>query len=308
MTCWMAAIRRNHCLSSYADHTVNTSLDEKRRAEEQPIPMKRKGLIVLLVLILGLYFGVGGGFSAKPNSSRLNTLPLAHFAHRAGDAVLPENCAEGVARSIAQGYEGVEIDIHATSDGVYVLFHDDSCQRMLGIGGTVDEHTFAELKDLPLRNHTVPTELHIARLDSVLARYGDSLMFYLDVKVTGLDQAERIAQLVERYAPKENVLIASSSMPFLLSLEYYHPELNSVLEGFDKGEEWTWWLFPKKFRPDFLSSFGFETDRAQVNWLRDHDLLENKIVYDMDSATYERLRALGVTRFIVDEGEPVIGR
>ena len=45
-----------------------------------------------------------------------------------------------------------------------------------------------------------------------------------------------------------------------------------------------------------------------MNWLRDHDLLENKIVYDMDSATYERLRALGVTRFIVDEGEPVIGR
>ena len=126
--------------------------------------------------------------------------------------------------------------------------------------------------------------------------------------MTGRDQADSIARLVERYAPKENVLIASSSIPFLTSLEYNHPELNTVLEGFDKGEEWTWWLFPKNFRPDFLSSFGFETDSAQVDWLREHELLENKIVYDMDSATYERLRALGITRFIVDEGVPVIGR
>lgn len=272
--------------------------------------MSRKRLLVLLLAVgvCALYFGIGGGCGTKTNDCRLNALPLVHFAHRAGDATLPENTAEGIAHSLALGYEGVEIDIHATSDGVFVLLHDDPCQRMLGIDGTVDQHTYAELKNLPLRNHTVPTALHIARLDSVLSHFGDSLLFYLDIKVTGRDQAESIARLVERFAPKENVLIASSSIPFITSLEYHHPELNTVLEGFDKGEEWTWWLFPKNFRPDFVSSFGFETDSAQVAWLRDHGLLANKIVYDMDSATYARLRALGITRFIVDEGVPVIGR
>lgn len=265
-------------------------------------------LLVLVAVLLLIVFGIGGGLGKKTNSSRLNMIPLAHFAHRASDAVLPENTAEGVAHSLALGYHGVEIDIHATSDGVFVLLHDDSCQRMLGLDGTVDQHTFAELKDLPLRNHTVPTALRIARLDSVLSRFGDSLLFYLDIKVTGRAQADSIAQLIERFAPKENVLIASSSIPFITSLEYHHPELNTVLEGFDKGEEWTWWLFPKNFRPDFVSSFDDEVDVDHVAWLKDHGLLINKLVYGMDSAGYERMRSLGITRLIVDEGVPVIGR
>lgn len=256
---------------------------------------------LLIVMLLAAYVAWGGGSGVKTNTSRLNALPVAHFAHRAGDAVLPENSAEGVARSIALGYEGVEIDIHATSDGVFVLFHDDSCQRMLGIDGTVDQHTFDDLKDQPLRNHTVPTELRIARLDSVLARYGDSLLFYLDIKVTGRDNSDAIAELVERFAPKENVLIASSSIPFITALEYNHPELNTVLEGFDKGEEWTWWLFPKKVRPDFVSSFADEVDAAHAAWLRKHGLLPNKIVYGIDSTGYARMQELGIARFIVDE-------
>jgi glycerophosphoryl diester phosphodiesterase len=264
-------------------------------------------LLVLIVILLVLAFGIGGGFGKKTNNSRLNAIPLAHFAHRAGDAVLPENTAEGVAHSLALGYDGVEIDIHATSDNVFVLLHDDSCQRMLGVDGTVDQHTYAELEEQPLRNHTIPTGLHIARLDSVLSRFGDSLLFYLDIKVTGRDQADSIARLVERYAPR-NVLIASSSIPFITSLEFHHPELNTVLEGFDKGEEWTWWLFPRNFRPDFLSSFDDEVDEHQIDWLREHGLLANKLVYGMDSAGYGRMRALGITRLIVDEGVPVIGR
>ncbi len=270
----------------------------------------RIGLRVVLLLagiLLASYFIIGGGPGAKTNSSRLNTLAIAHFAHRAGDAVLPENTAEGIARSLALGYEGVEVDIHATSDGVFVLFHDDSCQRMLGIDGTVDQHTLAELMVPPLRNHGVPTDLRIARLDSVLDRYSDGLLVYLDIKVTGRDQAENIAVLVERFARKENVLIASSSIPFITSLEFHHPELNTVLEGFDKGEEWTWWLLPKNFRPDFVSSFGDEVDAEHFAWLRAHELLANKIVYGMDSSGYARMRSLGLTRFIVDEGLPIAG-
>jgi len=265
-------------------------------------------LLLSIVPLLVFPFTIGGGFGKKAHSSRLSSLPLAHFAHRAGDAVLPENSAEGIARSLALGYEGVEIDIHATSDGVFVLLHDDSCQRMLGLDGTLDQRTYAELKDMPLRNHTVPTALRIARLDSVLSRYGDSLLFYLDIKVTGRDQADSIARVVERFAPAENVLIASSSIPFITSLEYHHPELNTVLEGFDKGEEWTWWLFPKNFRPDLVSSFDDEVDEDHVVWLKKHDLLANKLVYGMDSAGYERMRTLGISRFIVDEGVPVIRR
>jgi glycerophosphoryl diester phosphodiesterase len=273
--------------------------------------MKRKRWIgfasVLLISWLVLAFGVGGGFGKKAQTHHIwISCPSPTSPTVQGMPCCPRTAPKVSRAASLQGYAGVEIDIHATRDGVFILFHDDSCQRMLGIEGTVAEHTFAELKDIPLRNHSVPTELRIARLDSVLARYGDSLLFYLDIKLTGRDQAERIAQLVERHAPKENILIASSSIPFLLSLEYGHPEINTVLEGFDKGEEWTWWLFPKKFRPDFVSSFAFETDNAQVAWLRKQSLLANKIVYGVDSAQHARMTGLGISRFIVDEGLQVV--
>ena len=56
--------------------------------------------------------------------------------------------------------------------------------------------------------------------------------------------------------------------------------------------------------------FEFVMDVITVSgaWLKEHGLLANKLVYGMDSAGYERMRALGITRLIVDEGVPVIGR
>lgn len=261
--------------------------------------------LVMAAALLVLVFPVGGGFGPKANDCRLNALPVAHLAHRASDAVLPENCMEGIAHSLKLGYDGVEIDIHETRDHVFVLFHDDSSQRLLGIDGTIAEHSFAEVRDIPLRRHSYPTTSRIARLDSALARYADSLLFYIDMKVSGLDQADSIALLVMRYAPAANVMIASSSIPFITYLEFHHPALNTVLEGFDNGEEWTWHLFPKNFRPDFVSSFDDEVDEAHTAWLREKGLLANKLVYGADSAGYARMRQLGISRFIVDEGLPL---
>lgn len=266
----------------------------------------RIALFALLLLVAAVVL-VGGGFGTKGDHNRIHTIDTVYFAHRAGAVVFPENCLEGVHRADSLGYTGVELDIHETSDHRFVLIHDDSCRRLLGLPGLVSEHTLAELRAVPLRLNEVPTACHIATLDTVLGAFGDRLLFYLDCKITSPAQAERLAGLIERHGHVENVLIASSSIPFLTTLEYRHPQLTTVLEGFDKGEEWTYALFPKKFRPDLLSSFSFETDSDQVAWLKAHDLLRDKIVYGLDSAAFARAQRLGITRFIVDEGVPRIG-
>lgn len=270
--------------------------------------MKRFLLPGLVLLALVLVFPIGGGFGPKPDSALLNTLDTAYFAHRAGAVVFPENCLDGVRRAHRMGYDGVELDIHETADGHFVLIHDDSCQRLMGIDGRVDEKRLDELQAVPLRLNGEPTDSHLTTLDTVLTLFGDSMLFYLDTKITGLQQADRLAALIIRHHALERTIVATSSIPFLLWLEYRHPEVNTVLEGFDKGEEWTYGLFPKNFRPDLLSSFSFETDSAQVDWLRAHGLLRNKIVYGLDSAAFARARALGISRFIVDEGIPRIGK
>jgi hypothetical protein len=51
-------------------------------------------------------------------------------------------------------------------------------------------------------------------------------------------------------------------------MEYRHPEVRTVLEGFVAGKEWTYRLMPVHMRPNLLSSFAATTVEAQVAWLR----------------------------------------
>ena len=44
------------------------------------------------------------------------------------------------------GYRYVETDVHVTSDGVLVAFHDDGLQRTCGIDARIEETTWTDLK------------------------------------------------------------------------------------------------------------------------------------------------------------------
>jgi glycerophosphoryl diester phosphodiesterase len=74
-------------------------------------------------------------------------LPIA-FAHRGGAADGDENSMAAFARSVAAGYRYLETDVHATSDGVAVVFHDDSLDRIFGRPGRIEELTYADVSSL----------------------------------------------------------------------------------------------------------------------------------------------------------------
>jgi glycerophosphoryl diester phosphodiesterase len=70
--------------------------------------------------------------------------PIA-FAHRGGAAVGDEYSMAAFARAVAAGYRYLETDVHATADGVPMVFHDDTLDRMLGRPGRVEDLTYKEL-------------------------------------------------------------------------------------------------------------------------------------------------------------------
>src|SRR3954451_12997065 len=71
-------------------------------------------------------------------------VPLA-FAHRGGAADGDENTTAAFERAIKIGFRYVETDVHATSDGVPVVFHDATLERLAGRAGRLDALSWTDL-------------------------------------------------------------------------------------------------------------------------------------------------------------------
>jgi len=129
-------------------------------------------------------------------------LPIG-FAHRGGAAVGDENTTAAFGRAVALGYRFIETDTHATADGVAVVFHDDTLQRMFGRPGTVRDLRFADLSALRIGGAAA-----VPRLDEVLDAWPD-IRFNIDVKVD--DAVDPTLKVISDVAAGDRVLLAAFS-------------------------------------------------------------------------------------------------
>ncbi len=70
-------------------------------------------------------------------------------AHRGLMARYPENTLRGLEEALAAGARYLEFDVQLTTDGVPVLFHDDTLRRTTGQAGSILDLTAAEAGALP---------------------------------------------------------------------------------------------------------------------------------------------------------------
>ena len=86
-----------------------------------------------------------------------NTSPIA-FAHRGGTSAAPENTLRAFSDAVSLGYRYVETDVHATSDGRLVAFHDNDLQRTCGKPWKIEETDWSTLTSARI-NGTDPIPL-----------------------------------------------------------------------------------------------------------------------------------------------------
>ena len=130
------------------------------------------------------------------------TVPIG-FAHRGGAAVGDENTAAAFARAVALGYRYIETDTHATSDGVAVVFHDDTLDRLLGRPGRTSDVTWADVRSLRVGGAAV-----VPCLDEVLDAW-PGIRFNIDTKTDAA--VAPTLDAVRRTTAEDRVLLASFS-------------------------------------------------------------------------------------------------
>jgi glycerophosphoryl diester phosphodiesterase len=131
------------------------------------------------------------------------------LAHRGG-ALHPglvglENTLAAFEHAAAMGYEYVETDLHATSDGVLVAFHDDILDRVTDGAGRLADHTWHELSELRIGG-TQPIPRFVDLLDAL-----PGVRFNLDLKAPGA--TEPLVRLIAERDLADRVNVGSFSEP-----------------------------------------------------------------------------------------------
>jgi glycerophosphoryl diester phosphodiesterase len=70
------------------------------------------------------------------------------WAHRGARREAPENTLPAFELAVAQGADGIELDVQLSADGVVVVMHDEGVDRTTDGNGPVVGHTLAQLQRL----------------------------------------------------------------------------------------------------------------------------------------------------------------
>jgi glycerophosphoryl diester phosphodiesterase len=129
------------------------------------------------------------------------------MAHRGG-ALHPEipgaeNTLHAFAHAVALGYHYLETDVHATSDGVLLAFHDAALDRLTDTRGMLSRLTADEVKVARISGeHPVPTMVE-------LLEEFPSVRFNIDIKSAAAVQP--LSDLLDRTRSHDRVCIGSFS-------------------------------------------------------------------------------------------------
>ncbi|WP_374929371.1 glycerophosphodiester phosphodiesterase family protein [Kytococcus sedentarius] len=137
----------------------------------------------------------------RPSSSYLTSGRPVALAHRGYAPDGGENSMAAFDAAVALGCEYVETDVHTTTDGVVVAFHDESLERVTDSAGLVDDLPWEVVRTARITGgHPIPT------LEDLLQRH-PTLRVNIDLKSDAA--VEPTVAVIERLHAHDRVLVTS---------------------------------------------------------------------------------------------------
>ncbi len=138
---------------------------------------------------------------------------LRLYGHRGASARLPENTLPAFAAALEDGANALELDVHRTADGHFVVAHDPHGHRTARAAGHIRELSLREIlswnvakgtNGSGLEPHAVPT------LEEVLGAF-PGVPMSIDLKPDDPSAVAPLLEVVARHGAEERVTLASFS-------------------------------------------------------------------------------------------------
>ena len=154
-------------------------------------------------------------------------------AHRLGGSGAPENSIRGLGLAIQRGCYGAETDVQRTSDGYYIINHDESFKRLAGVDAAPKDLTLDEVRELRLVDRNFPDEeLTVPTLEEVLdvSIKSDTILF-IELKGSTADQqmVDDVVRIVRERDAVDKVALISLNYNCISYAETTYPEIKTGL-------------------------------------------------------------------------------
>ncbi len=198
-----------------------------------------------------------------PEDHPLLTGKFVNIAHRGGGDLAPEETIPAFEKAKEVGADLFELDLHATSDGVVVLQHDSTVDRMTDGSGTIREMTFEKLRTFDAGYKFSPDggETHpyrgqgvvIPTFKEVLEAFPE--MFYtVEIKQANPSIVDSVIEILDETDMAEHVILVAFADITVQEVREKRPD---IITGAPTGEMVTFSVLDDTTEADYVPPCPF---------------------------------------------------
>lgn len=230
-------------------------------------------------------------------------MPMRILGHRGASADFPENTMEAFQGAMAQGADGVELDVMRCATGELVVCHDEWLDRLSGLRWEVLTTPWWKLKGVDVGSRLGFPPAQLPLLHEVFDQLPQSAAINVELKCETTDDhglSLAAAQLITDRRLGERVFLSSFNPLCLVRVARAFPSLK---RGFliDPDRAWiaqAWGWLPLAARTSVHPHFSQVTPERVNRWHAQGWEVAVWTVDDVDEA--RRLRAMGVEWLITN--------
>ena len=200
------------------------------------------------------------------------------IAHRGAMGTAPENTAASFEKAIAEGADGVELDVHLSKDGHLVVIHDESIDRTSNGKGMVKDMTLEELRRYDFGSYFDEAYAgeRILTLEEALEIIRECKLINIEIKngpifYEGIE--EKVLKVIRDFDIASRVIISSFNHYTINKISKLQPEISCgilYMEGLFRP-----WEYDRNVLGQAVNQYYFKIPPDEIGRCRENGVKVN---------------------------------